>query len=147
MSEIENAPVGTNRELTAEEKYLSVADKLESVSKELAFYKHEAMQQKILNELTFACKGLRVPDPIIQFELPNYVGDFCIASNGKVVSKADESLDARDIISAMQKERIHWTTPTVSAGAEPMKCISCDGTPNTHAAIIEQQAKKWFDKH
>jgi len=78
--------------------------------------------------------------------LPNYVSNFCIASDGKVVSKTDESLDVRTVIAAMQKERIHWTMPTTVAGYEPMRSIS-DDTPANHAAIVEQQAKKWFDKH
>ena len=145
MSEIENAPMGT-RELSAEDKYLATAEKLEVLSKELAFYKQEATQRKILDELTFVCERLRVPAHIIKFELPNYVSNFCIASDGKVVSKTDESLDARALIAAMQKERIHWTMPSTVAGFEPMRCIS-DDTPNTHAAIVDQQAKKWFDKH
>ena len=146
MSEIENAPVGT-RELTAEDRYLATAEKLENLSKELAFYKQEATQRKILDELTFVCERLRVPQHIIKYELPRYICDFCITSDGKVVSKADESLDARAIVAAMQKERIHWTTPTVVAGNEPMKGIVYNDTPNTHAAIVDQQAKKWFDKH
>ena len=42
MSEIENAPVSGTRELSAEDKYLDSLQKLESLSKELAFYKQEA---------------------------------------------------------------------------------------------------------
>jgi len=145
VTEIENAPVGT-RELSAEDRYWATAEKLENLSKELAFYKQEATQRKILDELTFVCERLRVPQHIIKFELPNYVSNFCIASDGKIVSKADENLDARAVIAAMQKERIHWTMPTTVAGFEPIRCIS-DDTPNTHAAIVDQQAKKWFDKH
>jgi len=147
MSEkIENAPVGSNRELSAEDKYLDSLQKLENLSKELAFYKQEATQRKILDELTFVCERLRVPQHIIKYELPRYICDFCITSDGKVVSKTDESLDARAVVSAMQKERIHWTMPTTVVGYEPMREIS-DDTPNNHAAIIEQQSRRWFDKN
>ncbi|MCL2028471.1 MAG: hypothetical protein FWG79_08315 [Bacteroidales bacterium] len=138
----ESTPPTENQSL--ESKYLALLDKYDVLAKELSAYKQEAMQRQILDELKTVARKLKIPEHIITHDLKHYISDFTIIDN-KIVAVADSRQDAKAVLTALQKERIHWTTPTTVAGNEPMRSISMD---DNHHPLIQRQTTHnnydWF---
>ena len=129
---VEKTPEDTINELVATIKTLTA---------ELDRYKAKDDQQKIIDQLGTIAKELRIPEAVIVHDLPRYLPDF-ILKDGKVVARADESQDVRQVLTALQKERPHWLPLSQGAGNEPMRATH---NANTYAAMVERQGKEWFD--
>jgi len=121
----------------------SLLDQLEALSKENATIKAEINRKRIMDELTEAARILRIPDAVTRLDLPRYVDDFMVL-DGKIVARQDQTQDVVKVLTALQKERIHWQPMSRGAGNEPLRATS---NANNYSAFIDQQTKDWFDTH
>ena|GEM_PF-5814000 len=135
----ETTPPTENQSI--EYKYLALLDQYDVLTKELSAYKKEAMQRQILDELKTVARKLNIPEHIITHDLKHYIPDFTIIDN-KVVAVADGRQDVKAVLTALQKERIHWTKPTIMAGNEPMKSISMG---DNYHPLMQRQTNDIYD--
>ena len=130
---------------TIEERMSAMLDRHSELAAENAALKAEISQRQILDELTHTARLLKIPESVVAHDMKHYIPDFII-KDGRPVLRLDETKDVRDVLTALQKERLHWQ-PT-SRGAcswdEPMRATS---TANNFAATVERQASTWFDQH
>ena len=130
---------------TIEERMAEMLDRHSELAAENATLKAEISQRQILDELTHTARILKIPDSVIQHDLQHYVANFVIGKGGRAVSKADETQDVRDVLTALQKDRLHWQpTSRGACGVEPP--MSVTSTANNFAAMVERQASTWFDR-
>ena len=136
-----NESTPPTKDQSLEYQYLALLDKYDVLTRELSAYKQAATQRQIFDELKTVARELKIPEHIITHDLKHYTPDFTLVDN-KIVAVADGRQDVKAVLTALQKERIHWTTPTTIVGNEPIKSI--DMGDNYHP-LMQRQTNDNYD--
>jgi len=99
------------------------------LEKKVADYQAAQNRSIILEAVRKAAVARKVPQHIVDDSdfARIVVDDFTIDEAGNILSKAETPQSVDNYILAKQKEKPHWSAPTVNAGGEPMKSISEGG--------------------
>jgi hypothetical protein len=103
--------------------------RIPELEKEVAEYKAASNRSTILEVVKKAMSKNKVPSHIIDdTDIQRVlVDDFTIDEAGNILTKGETPQSVENYITAKQKEKPHWTAPTVGAGSETMKPIRDGG--------------------